>query len=148
MKSKKKPWAYFDTSVLVKRYVRENGSDPTQKLLRKYRFISSVITPVEASTSFRRRKDSGDIDQPRFEAIIKRFDSDRQTWELIEAGKDVLDRAELLGRHNKVRALDAIHIASVGLFREATNGRMPLITADSAQRDAAAALSLDFIWVE
>ncbi len=148
MKGKQKPWAYFDTSVLVKRYVRENGSDRTQKLLRKYRFISSAITPVEASTSFRRRKDSGDVEQRNFEAIIKRFDSDRRKWELIELGKDVLDRAEQFGRHNKVRALDAIHIASFVLFREATNMRMPLITADSAQRDAAAVLSLDLVWVE
>ena len=94
MKGKTKPWAYFDTSVLVKRYVRENGSDRTQILLRKYRFISSAITPVEAGTSFRRRKDSGDVEQRHFEAIIERFDSDRRKWELIELGKDVLDRAE------------------------------------------------------
>src|SRR6266849_458302 len=139
MKDKKKSWAYFDTSVLVKRYVREDGSDRTQKLLREYRFVSSAITPVEASTSFRRRKDSGDIESRHFEAIIKRFDADRRKWELIEAGKDGLDRAERLGRENKLRALDAIHIASFVLFREAANMPLPLVTADSAQRDAAAA---------
>ena len=60
---------------------------------------------------------------------------------MIELGKDVLDRAEQLGRYNNVRALDAIHLASFVLFREATNIRVPLITADSAQREAAAALS-------
>ena len=148
MKGKQKAWAYFDTSVLVKRYVREDGSEQTQKLLRKYRFISSAITPVEASTSFRRRKDSGDIEGRHFDAIIKQFDSDRHRWELIETGKDVLDRAERLGRENKVRALDAIHIASAVLFREATGQNVPFITADSAQHDAAAVLSLDVVWVD
>ena len=117
-------------------------------LLRQYRFISSALTPIEASTTFRRRKDSGNVEQRHFEAIIKRFDSDRQKWELIELGKDVLDRAEQLGRYNNVRALDAIHIASFVLFREAINIHVPLITADSAQREAAAALSLDMVWVE
>jgi predicted nucleic acid-binding protein len=67
---------------------------------------------------------------------------------LIELGKEVLDRAEQLGRYNKVRALDAIHIASFILFREATNIHVPLVTADSAQREAAADLSLDMVWVE
>lgn len=148
MKGKPKPWAYFDTSVIVKRYVREEGSERTQKLLRNYRFISSAITPVEASTSFRLRKDSGDIEVRHFDAIIKRFDSDRHSWELIETGKDVLDRAERLGRENKVRALDAIHIASVILFRESTSLKVPFVTADSAQRDAAAVLSLDVVWVD
>ena len=147
MKGKPKAWAYFDTSVLVKRYVREDGSEKAQKLLRKYRFISSAITPIEASTSFRRRKDSGDIERHHFDAIIKRFDSDRQSWELIETGKDVLDRAERFGRENRVRALDAIHIASAVLFREATGQKVPFITADSAQSDASAVLSLDIVWV-
>lgn len=147
MKGKPKAWAYFDTSVLVKRYVREDGSEQAQRLLRRYRFISSAITPVEASTSFRRRKDSGDIESRHFDAIIKRFDSDRPSWELIETGKDVLDRAERLGRENRVRALDAIHIASVLLFKEETGQRVPFITADSAQRDTAAVLSLDIVWV-
>jgi len=147
MKGSPKAWAYFDTSVLVKRYVREEGSEQTRKLLRKYRFISSAITPVEASTSFRRRKDSGDIESRHFDAIIKRFDSDRPSWELIETGKDVLDRAERLGRENKLRALDAIHVASVILFREATGLKVSFVTADSAQRDAAAILSLDVVWV-
>ena len=148
MKGKQKAWAYFDTSVLVKRYVREDGSDQAQKLLQKYRFISSAITPVEASTSFRRRKDSGDIERRHFDAIIKRFDTDRQSWELIETGKDVLDRAERLGRENKVRALDTVHLASAILFTEAIRRSVPFLTADSAQRDAAVALSLDVVWVE
>jgi uncharacterized protein len=144
----KKTWAYFDTSVLVKRYVREAGSEEVQKLLRAYRLVSSTVTPVEASTAFRRRKDSGDIAVRHFDAIIKRFDSDRQTWELIETGKEVLDRAERFGRENKVRALDAIHIASAILFREAIAQTLPFVTADSAQREAAAHTSLDVIWVE
>ena len=144
----KKPWAYFDTSVLVKRYVRENGSDQAQKLLRKYRFISSAVTPVEASASFRRRRDSGDIEPRYFEAIIERFDLDRLKWDLIETGKDVLDRAEHMSRRNKLRALDAIHLASAVLFKEETNIRTPLITADAAQREAAVLLSLDVVWVE
>jgi hypothetical protein len=36
-------FAYFDTSVLVKRYVREAGSKRARELLRQYRFLSSTI---------------------------------------------------------------------------------------------------------
>ena len=147
MRGKQRAWAYFDTSVLMKRYVREGGSEEAQNLLQKYRFISSAITPVEASTSFGRRKDSGDLAVRHLDAILKRFDSDRRTWELIETVKEVLDQAERLGREKNVRALDAIHIASAVLFREATGQKLPFITADSAQRPAAGGVSLDVIWV-
>ena len=41
-------WAYFDTSVLVKRYVKEAGSSATRRLLQRFRFLSSAVAPVEA----------------------------------------------------------------------------------------------------
>lgn len=40
-------WAYFDTSVLVKRYVKEEASAVARRLLQRYRFLSSAIAPVE-----------------------------------------------------------------------------------------------------
>jgi predicted nucleic acid-binding protein len=36
-------WAYFDTSVLLKRYVREDTSAQARALLRRHRFLSSAI---------------------------------------------------------------------------------------------------------
>lgn len=41
-------WAYFDTSVLVKRYVKEVGSLTMRRLLRRFQLLSSSIMPVEA----------------------------------------------------------------------------------------------------
>jgi hypothetical protein len=58
-----------------------------------------------------------------------------------------LARAEKLARENKVRSLDAIHIASTLWFNDAIHGRVPFITADADQRDAAMASSLEMIWV-
>ena len=44
--------AYFDTSVLIKRYVEEPGSDHARRLMRRYRLLSSVITSVETYLRF------------------------------------------------------------------------------------------------
>src|SRR5438309_11506823 len=104
----------------MKRYVREGGSEEAQNLLRKYRFISSVITPVEASTPFGRRKDSGDLAVRHLDATLKRSDSDRRTCELTETAQEVSDQAERLGREKSVRALHAIHMPSPDSLREAT----------------------------
>jgi hypothetical protein len=61
MKGSRKPWGYFDTSVLVKRYIDENGSDQARGLLTKHRVISSRVALIEAASTFRRRRDSGDL---------------------------------------------------------------------------------------
>ena len=48
-------WAYFDPSVLVKRYVKEAGSSATRRLLQRFRFLSSAVAPVEALSALSRR---------------------------------------------------------------------------------------------
>ena len=148
MKGRLKPWGYFDTSVLVKRYIEETGTDQAKSLLRKYRFISSRLALVEAASTFRRRRDSKDLEPRHFYAILNRFDGDRLHWDFIEPTHDVLDRAERLARQNKVRSLDAIHLASTLWFIDAIHLRVPFITADAAQRAAAEAASLEIVWVE
>ncbi len=46
-----------------------------------------------------------------------------------------------------IRALDAIHVASLITFQSAAGIRVPFITGDGRQRDAAARLKLDVVWV-
>jgi uncharacterized protein len=147
MKGKRKPWGYFDTSVLIKRYIQESGSEQAKSLLAKYRFLSSRIALIEAASTFRRRRDSKDLDARHFDAIFERFDADRAHFELIEPTRDVFDRAEKLVRERTLRSLDAIHIASALCFNDSTNNRMPLITADVHQRHAAERALLEVIWV-
>lgn len=148
MKSKPKPWGYFDTSVLVKRYLQETGSDQAKNLLTKYRFVSSRLAVIEAASTFTRRRDAKDLAVRHFSAILKRFDADRAYFEFIEPTRDVLDRAAQLVRERVVRSVDAIHIASTLCFNDAIHHRIPFITADIHQRRAAEGVSLDVIWVE
>jgi predicted nucleic acid-binding protein len=81
MKGKQKPWGYFDTSVLVKRYLQEAGSDQARRLLSKYRFVSSRLAVIEAASTFKGRRDSKDLHTRDFSAILSRFDADRTHFE-------------------------------------------------------------------
>jgi uncharacterized protein len=60
----------------------------------------------------------------------------------------VIERAEELILSAPVRTLDALHIASALVFQSASGHRLPFITADSRQRDAARLLPLEVVWVE
>ena len=141
-------WAYFDTSVLVKRYVKEEGAGATRRLLQRFRFLSSTVTPVEAMSAFSRRRASGELTPRDYLAIRSRLHKDRAYWELVEVGEQVLRQAEDLVQKTNVRTLDALYIASVVMFQAASGLSIPLITSDAKQRDAAQVTGLTVIWVD
>ena len=141
-------WAYFDTSVLVKRYVKEAGSSASRKLLQRYRFLSSALAPVEALSALSRRRTAGEITQRDFLSIRSRLHKDRDYWELVEVGPIVLSQAEELVQRAGLRTLDALHVASALTFQATAGLTIPFVTADVRQRDAAESLALNLIWIE
>ncbi len=141
------PLAYFDTSVLVKQYIREEGAPRARALLRRYRFLSSAIAPLEALSALDRRRATGELTEADFAAIVARMRKDRGYWELLEVSGTVLERAEDLVQRTGLRALDALHVASVIMAQITGSGGVPFITGDARQRDAAGRLGLEVVWV-
>lgn len=139
-------WAYFDTSALVKRYVQERGSEQIRTLLRRYDFLSSAITPVEIVSALYRRRRENSLSAGVLAALLRRISSDRQQWRLVEVSSPVLDRAqELLRGSTPLRALDAIQIASLVTFQDIGAMRLPIVTADVRQREAATQIGIEVI---
>ena len=141
-------FAYFDTSALIKRYVRERGSSQVLSWLGRHNVLSSVITPIEIFSAFARKKRDRELSEQDFLMTLSRIQNERVRWELIEVGEAVLNRAEQIVQGPvPVRALDAIHIASLTTFEAATGTRIPFITGDGRQREAAKQMKLNVIWV-
>ncbi len=141
-------WAYFDTSALVKRYIREPGSEQVRALLRRHQFLSSVVTPVEIVSALCRRRREGDISANALAALLRRMSSDRARWEMVQVNISVLERAEeLLQGTTALKTLDAIQVASLITFQAASAIRVPLITADLRQRDCATQAGIETIAV-
>ena len=141
-------WAYFDTSVLVKRYIRETGSLQASALFRRHDLLSSSIINPELLSAFSRRRRSGELSEAHFNTLLGRVQNDRLQWELIEVGSVILQGAEQLVQGAvAVRTLDAIHIASLMMFQTVAAIEIPFITADARQRDAAKQVGLDVVWV-
>ncbi|HCU25891.1 MAG TPA: hypothetical protein DF383_12810, partial [Deltaproteobacteria bacterium] len=72
------PWAYFDTSALVKRYIQEQGSSLARSLMKKYQFLSSVLCSVEIISALCRRRFQGELSPEDFKAIFSRINQDRE----------------------------------------------------------------------
>ncbi len=143
------PWAYFDTSVLAKRYVAaEEGIAHARRALRSHRILTSAVSFVELASAFRQRSRAGDLSATGYRAILARMASDRACWDLLAVGDEVLRRAESVVDRTGVRALDAVHLASAWIRRDAGLPNLPFVTADRRQADGARALGLTTMLVE
>ena len=137
--------AYFDTSALVKNYVREAGSSRVRGLLARYEFLSSAITPIELQSAVQRRHRQREITQANCNSIISRVANDRSYWHLVEVVPQLLSKAEELVKTENVRTLDAIHIASAIIIQESLQTPLPFISADERQLAAAQNCELSVI---
>jgi predicted nucleic acid-binding protein len=138
--------AYFDTSVVTKRYVREARASFARALLRRHRGVSSAVLPLELMSALCRRREVDDLAPRDFALIQARLSADRARWDLVEVTASVLGRAEQLVQITPLRSLDAIHIASALVIQETAGMRLRFITADHRQRAAAAAAGLEVVW--
>jgi uncharacterized protein len=138
-------WAYFDTSALVKRYVKEDGTLHALRLIRRHRILTSAITPLETVSALSRRRNSGELAERDFLAILSTMRKDRTRWELVEISPLVLSQAEKLIQKTTLKTLDALHIASAIAFHAASGISIPFITWDKRQRTAAEQLQLELV---
>ena len=138
------PFAYFDTSALIKRYVNEPGRREVLQLLRTTSCVVSAVLPVEVRSALRRRVADGTLNERQVAVISRRLAADRAFWTVVEASREVLAAAERLAAAHPLRALDAIHVASAQVFAARLGSpAFIFVSADIRQTAAAAALRLD-----
>lgn len=131
----------------MKRYVQEEGSSQAHSLLRKHRILTSAISPTEATSALSHRRTVQELTAKHFAEILARIQADRAYWELVEVSALVLNEADEVILKTDIRTLDAIHLASILIFQTASGIQIPFITGDTRQREAAAHLKLDTVWV-
>jgi predicted nucleic acid-binding protein len=93
-------------------------------------------------SALNRGRAAGDLTVADFTAILSRVREDRRHWELVPVTASVLTLAEEIIHQNRLRTLDAIHLAAALTFRSTSGVRVPFATADERQRAAAEAHAL------
>jgi predicted nucleic acid-binding protein len=139
--------AYFDSSVLSKRYLEEPGSRQAWRLMQRYHLLSSVFAPVEVLSAVSRRYRAGDLTRSEFDAIVARLQAEQAGWDLVEVAPHVVKGAQWLVQNQPVRTLDALHISSALTIQRERATALPFATADQRQREAAANAGLHVLWV-
>ena len=98
--------AYFDTSVLVKCFVREPGTEKAMRLVGRHGVVSSMLAPIELVGALRRQEASGGLTRLQREAARLRLRVERPGWMLLAIDPHVLARAETLVATEAVKTLD------------------------------------------
>jgi predicted nucleic acid-binding protein len=134
---------FLDASALVKRYVREPGTDTIASLFRRARAIAvSRLSMAEVPAALARRARRRDLDDGRARAAALRFESDLADFGVVEVRPRVLAQAAELVWTADLRAYDAVQLASaVELSRQ---GATPVtfVAADAVLLRAAASQGL------
>lgn len=141
---------YFDASVLVKAYVWEVGTEDVRQVLRQARaatpaarIITSRIVFAEAMSAVSRREAARQLTPNEATEIANRLQADFAgpvlPYVVLDPTPPIVHHAADLARQHRLRALDAIHLATAVAARFNTPGRISFQFASADQRLNAAA---------
>jgi len=95
---------FLDASALVKRYVKEAGSEDVRRLVRrKPRLATSILSGVEIPSALARRTREGDLPRDAAREHSRRVASDLSETHVVAARVQVLELAAVwLARESRM----------------------------------------------
>lgn len=139
------PAFFFDSSALVKRFAREQGTPFVLSLLRpsaQYRLYCARITEVEVCSALVRRQKANTIAGSQMTKGLRRLRSDlRRRFTQVAITEDVIVDASRLAEKYALRGYDGVQLAAAlrANGERMSNGLSPftLVSADGDLNDAA-----------
>ena len=126
---------YVDSSALLKRYVAEPESARCDEILRTDpTWVTARHTWVEVLRNLARLLEGQDLVR-----LEKAFRADWRRMYVVELDRVTCERAAELARSERLRTLDALHLAAA--YRMG-GGATPFLTYDVRQAQAARALGM------
>lgn len=123
---------YFDSSALVKRYVREEGSDAVQSLVTKGEGIAtSKLAYPEMLSAFGRKHRTGELARGLFEGLLDQFEADWKTVLVVELHDELLPTVKLLLTKYPLKGADTVHLSSALWLKRAVQADVTFVASDA-----------------
>jgi uncharacterized protein len=134
---------FWDTSAVVPLLVREDSTEAARALFASDpAMVVSWLTPVECASAIARAERDELLTQSAATEAFARLDELALVWREVEPSNDVRETARRLLRVHRLRAADALQLASATLAAERRPASLALVTLDD--RVEAAALKEGF----
>ena len=122
---------YWDSSALVKRYLREDGTDVVQSLLQETEVLAtSKLTYPEILSAFMRKRRAGEMNRKTLEAVIDKFENDWDRILVIEFHNELLPASKRLIEKYPLRGADALHRASALWLEKTLKTGLTFVASD------------------
>jgi len=137
---------YLDTSVLVKLYVSEDGSDLVRTAVGNARLVAtSLVAYVEARAAFARRRRERGLQATDHRRIVRNLDTDWPHFVRLEILEALIRSAARIAESHGLRAYDAVHLASAVTLRERLAAPVTFGCWDSRLESQARRIGLDIL---
>ncbi|MEK6287662.1 MAG: type II toxin-antitoxin system VapC family toxin [Acidobacteriota bacterium] len=125
---------FADTSALVKRYVRESGSEWVRREIRNHKVLIAQITPVEVAAALGKNLAKGKISEFSFYQARRRFllHIKQHQYRIVQLSDRIIGEAMRLTSAHSLRAYDAVQLATALIAVGALDrSQFLFITSDS-----------------
>jgi hypothetical protein len=123
--------AYLDASALVKRYVRERGSEATLVLTTTAEVVAtSLVSRPEVAAAFAKAARGGLLSEQSARKVQRVFAGEWVDFVRIPVSEAVVARAETLAWEFALRGYDAVQLASALTWQESVGTEIVFATFD------------------
>jgi uncharacterized protein len=137
---------YLDTSALVKLYVQEVGSRQVRLAVARADLVAtSLVAYVEARSAFARKHRLANIDDASLKRHKHEFEQGWNRLDRLPVDATTIRRAGDLAEQYRLKAYDALHLATVDLMEVTLRSSVRFACFDDALNRAAARLGFTLI---
>jgi predicted nucleic acid-binding protein len=137
---------YFDSSALVKRYLKEKGTDVVLSLTTQEEFIAtSKLAYPELLSAFMRKRRAGELGEDPLQAVLERLDADWPEIFVIEMHDELLPLVKSLIGKYPLKGADSIHLASALWLESMTRAEVMFVASDLNLLNAASIENLKIL---
>lgn len=130
---------YLDTSAIVKKYFKEQGSIEVIRLWKKTSsIVTSTVAYAETLASIHRKKrETADIDQSIFKAIRLAFEKDWESFIRVDVTSALNKTIKRVTAAHPLKGFDAIHLASALIVQQRINEEFVFACYDKSLNESA-----------
>jgi len=110
---------YVDTSALIKRYVRETGSEQVVAHFGQFPIIgTSALTQAEMASAMSKAVRLGWVDESEISLAWQDFLSHWPAYTRLPVSTGIIERAASMAWRHGLRAYDSVHLASALTWKD------------------------------
>jgi predicted nucleic acid-binding protein len=134
---------YVESSAVLAWLLGEPaGESARNTMVKAARVVTSALTPLECARALTRARSAGRIESTGELAALRLLDVAVRNWDVYDLSEQVLLRARVRFPAEPTRTLDALHLATAGLFQAAL-GSITVLSHDERIRANATLLGLE-----